>query len=109
MHYLRPLSFILTAALVLLACIRFEYNAPTWRVFVPGLHGGVVVMCVVAGFGLFRLLRTGLRLSAAMGIAPRDIPFPFYFLIPIGAAAVAINGHWEGPPATDLFGNPTNQ
>ena len=106
MRYLHRAGVVLTGALVLIACIRFEYNTPTWRLVVPGLPAGVVALGVIAALLLFRLDRVVRRLCVFQHVSPREIPCRYYVLIPIGAAAVAVKGHWHGQPITDLFGNP---
>ena len=106
MHNRHRTGVVLAGALVVFACMRFEINAATWRLVVPGLSGGMLALGVVAAMLLFRLDRAVRRLCVSHRISPREIQCWYYFLIPFGAAAVAIKGHWYGQLVTDLFGNP---
>lgn len=109
MRSLHRTGVVLAGALVLIACIRFEFNAQTWRVVVPGLSAGMVALGIVAALLLLRLDRVVRRLCVSHRISPREIPCWYFLLVPIGAAAVAVKGHWHGQPITDLFGNPANR
>ena len=48
---------VISILLVLLACVRFEYRTSSWQVEVPGLGGGVLVLCVLAVVLIFRIFK----------------------------------------------------
>lgn len=95
---------LLPIALVLAACVRFEYHTDMCNVVIPGLAGGIVVLAIVAIVVLYRIFNAVERLCRAKSWLKGPVKFRYDILIPIGIAAVAFKGHWFGPPIEGIEG-----
>jgi hypothetical protein len=85
-------------ALLLVACIKFEYQTATWSIYGPGLAGGVVVLAVIAMVLLFRIYNAAQDACVARGLLKSRVRSKYDLLIPVGILVVAIHGRWLGEP-----------
>ena len=85
-------------ALLLLACIKFEYQTDSWSVSSSGLGAGIIVLAIIAVVLLFRIYNAAQDACIARGLMKARVRCKYDFLIPAGILAVAIQGHWFGEP-----------
>ena len=87
--------------LLLLACIKFEYNGATWTVSSPGLPAGfavLVVLGVLMIYQIFKMFNTVQDVLISRGIIPSRIRCKYDLLIPLCILAVCNQGRWMGDP-----------
>lgn len=85
-------------ALILLACMKFEYQTATWSINSPGLAGGLFVLVILAIVLLFRIFNAAQDVCIARGFLPSRIRCKYDVLIPIAMVAAAIKVRWFGEP-----------
>jgi len=85
-------------ALLLLACVRFEYQTSSWAISSPGLAGGVAVLAIVAIVLLFRIFNAAQDACISRGLLRSRIQCKYDILIPIGTLAALINFRSTGEP-----------
>jgi hypothetical protein len=83
-------------ALILIACIRFEYNAANWRFFSPGLAGGLAVLAIVGIVVVFQIFNAAQEICLSKGLTQSRLRFKYDVLIPIAILAVVIKANWQG-------------
>lgn len=89
---------IIAIALLLLACIKFEYQTANWSFSIPGLVGGLAVLAIIATFLLFRIFNAAQDACIARGIIPSRVRSKYDILIPIGIIAVCFQFRLLGAP-----------
>lgn len=85
-------------ALLLLACIKFEYQTDSWSVNSSGLGAGVIVLGIIAIVLLFRIYNAAQDACIARGFLKAKVRCKYDILIPLGILAVAIHANWHGEP-----------
>lgn len=101
---------IVSVLLLLLTCVRFEYNTETSSLKVYGLGLGIVVLAIVAIIIIFRVFFTVERLCQKKGWLTEHLHHRYDVLIPIGIAAVAVKAQWTwGPLVKSIDGQQVHQ
>lgn len=85
-------------ALMLLACVKFEYQTDTWSINSSGLAAGLIVLAIIAIVLLFRIFNAAQDACIARGLLQTRVRSKYDLLIPVGILAVAIKGRWVGEP-----------
>jgi hypothetical protein len=83
-------------ALLLLACVRFEYQTASWSINSPGLAGGLVVLGIIALVLLFRIFNAAQDACISRGLLHSRIHCKYDVLIPIGILAVFVQVRYCG-------------
>ena len=94
--------------LLLLACMKFEYNGLNWTVRSPGLPAGfalLIIFAVVMIYKIFKMFNAVQDVLVSRGIIPSRIRCKYDLLIPIGILAVCYQGRWMGDPFKSELGS----
>jgi hypothetical protein len=89
---------IVAIALLLLACVKFEYQTADSAFYLPGLVGGLAVLAIVATVLLFRIFNAAQDACVARGLIPSRIRSKYDILIPVGIVVAAFQFRWVGEP-----------
>jgi len=90
-----PISAV---ALLLLACVKYEYQTTDWSISIPGLAGGLVVLCIIAMVLLYRIFNAMQDVCISRGLLHTRIRCKYDALIPIGIILLFIHARWCGEP-----------
>lgn len=85
-------------ALLLLACVRFEYQTETWSVGSAGLAAGVVVLAIIAMVLVFRIFNAVQEFCIARRLLKARIRSKYDLLVPVGILAVLFQWRGLGEP-----------
>jgi divalent metal cation (Fe/Co/Zn/Cd) transporter len=87
-------------ALLLLACVKFEYHSQPlgWSISSPGLVGGVAVLAIIVVVLLFRIFNAAQDACISRGLLRSRIDGKYDMLIPVAIFLVAVQARWFGTP-----------
>ncbi len=100
---------VFSILLLLLACIRFEYNATTWSVNVPGLAGGLAVLGVIAVVLFFRIFNAVQDICIAKNLLSERLRFKYDILMLVSILAAGMGFRYLGPLTQGMAGHEVNQ
>lgn len=88
-------------ALLLLACVKFEYRGDQWSYSAPGLGAGFLILVIIGIVLLLRIRNAAQEACLARGIDPSNVRSKYDILIPIGIVASLAHFNWVGPTIED--------
>ncbi len=100
---------VVAIILLLLACVRFQYNEATWSISIPGLAGGVIVLAIIAIVLVYRIFNRVQDVCISKGVLGSRIHCKYDVLIPIAILAAFIKGYWQGDFITGMYGKDVPQ